>query len=128
MAAPADPDTDVLLCLIDAIDAEANAVTHAVIRADATVRAILSDARTLIDQPALDARAWAEASVRLLYRRAALVDALSVLCRTSREQSEVTQAPVTSMTRPLPAPADRADDVSPSDDVVVPSPPEARAL
>ena len=42
MAALPDPTADAFLCLVDALDAEANAVTHAVVRAQAIRRRLLS--------------------------------------------------------------------------------------
>jgi hypothetical protein len=102
MAVPPDPATDAFLQLVDALDLEANAVTHAVVRAQATVRSIVDDARMLLDHPDADERAWAELGVRLMQHRAALADALATLCR-----SGIGGAGSSGAAGPAPSPAGR---------------------
>jgi hypothetical protein len=103
--APSDPETDAFLQLVDLLDAEANAVTHAVIRAQATLRSIVDEARTLLEGPEPDGRAWAEVGVRLMQHRAVLVDALAIVCRTAGEDPALRQPPVTVTATPISCPS-----------------------
>jgi hypothetical protein len=80
-----DQETDAFLQSVDLLDAETNAVAHAVVRAQTTLRSIIEETRALLDGPEPDDRAWAEVGVRLLQHRAVLVDALAAVSRTVAE-------------------------------------------
>jgi len=126
LPAPSNQSVDAFLCLVDALDAEANAVTHAVVRAQATVQSIVDDARTLLDTPQIDEHAWAEVGVRLMQHRAVLVDALAGLCRAGSDHPANGPPPVTAVSTATP-PQSIPEDEGPADDeIAIPQPPRAR--
>lgn len=102
MTVRGDPATDAFLHLMDVLDAEANAVAHAVVRAKAAVVLMVEDSGQLLEGPTDDRRAWTEVAVRLLQHHSSLVEALASLRRPGAEA--VIDIPVLVVGVPIPVP------------------------
>jgi hypothetical protein len=98
--------TDAFFRLVDGLDSEANAVTHAIIEARSIAAEMLSATGRLLAEPTPERRVWMEVGLRLMRQRAALVQAVTPLAAS------------------LPGPG-----ISPSDawqEIVIPAAPKPR--
>jgi hypothetical protein len=114
---PFSPDrtADAFLFLVDTLDAEASVVTHAVIRAQSTTMAIMSDLRLLVNRETADERDWADMGLRLMQHRGTLVAALAAVqvCDPNRRIAPVPAAPADWVDAPVPPrPRRRPDGVT----------------
>jgi hypothetical protein len=107
---------DVYLQLVDALDVEANTVTHAVVRAQVTLAAVVADLRTFLDAPADDKRRWTEIGLRMMRHRSAVVEALDAMLHS--DSNRRTEVPTPSRFQPAtlpmpPSPRHRRSPVAP---------------
>lgn len=76
---PYDSQTIAFLQLVDRLDAEANAVTHAVMTAQLTIHAVLDSSQALVGDLPIGERAMAEIGVQFMQQRAALLESLAAI-------------------------------------------------